>query len=52
MTVMDAVGAPVPAVTYLIELHGRQYDLVWPQTAGNAKLRWPKPQWAMAGWVQ
>jgi branched-chain amino acid transport system substrate-binding protein len=29
------------ASTYLIQLTGKNYDLVWPETAANAKLQWP-----------
>jgi len=43
----DDTGQNVLAATYLIQLHGQQYELVWPQTAANGKLQWP-----MAGWVQ
>jgi len=43
----DDTGQNVLASTYLIQLHGKQYELVWPETAANAKLQWP-----MAGWAQ
>ena len=33
--------------TYLIQLLGKQYQLVWPEAAANAKLQWP-----MSGWTQ
>ena len=41
----DSTGQNILASTYLIQLHGKQYDLVWPQSAANAALQWP-----MAGW--
>jgi hypothetical protein len=34
-----------PRATYLIQLHGKKYALVWPDTQAEAKLEWP-----MAGW--
>ena len=37
----DATGQNILAATYLIQLHGKQYDLVWPETAAEAKLQWP-----------
>ena len=43
----DETGQNVLAATYLIQLHGNRYELVWPGTAANATLQWP-----MAGWVQ
>ena len=43
----DDTGQNVLAATYLIQLQGKQYDLVWPQTTANAKLQWP-----MAGWAK
>ena len=33
--------------TYLIQLQGTRFELVWPETAANATLQWP-----MAGWAQ
>ncbi len=42
----DATGQNILAATYLIQLHGTQYDLVRPQSAANARLQWP-----MAGWA-
>jgi branched-chain amino acid transport system substrate-binding protein len=43
----DDTGQNILAATYLIQLHGKQYDLVWPDTAAEAKLQWP-----MTGWTQ
>ena len=37
----DDTGQNILAATYLIQLHGKQYDLVWPETAATAKLQWP-----------
>jgi branched-chain amino acid transport system substrate-binding protein len=42
----DDTGQNILAATYLIQLHGKQYDLVWPDTAAEAKLQWP-----MSGWT-
>jgi branched-chain amino acid transport system substrate-binding protein len=41
----DENGQNILAGTYLIQLHGRQYELVWPETAANAKLQWPMAAW-------
>ncbi len=41
----DKTGQNILAATYLIQLHGKKYDLVWPTKAATAKLQWP-----MAGW--
>jgi branched-chain amino acid transport system substrate-binding protein len=41
----DASGQNILASTYLIQLKGKQYHLVWPDKAADAKLDWP-----MAGW--
>jgi len=43
----DNTGQNILASTYLIQLHGKQYDLVWPDDAANATLQWP-----MAGGAQ
>jgi branched-chain amino acid transport system substrate-binding protein len=37
----DETGQNVLASTYLIQLHGKQYDLVWPESAATSKLQWP-----------
>ncbi len=43
----DETGQNILASTYLIQLHGKNYDLVWPEAAATAKLQWP-----MAGSAQ
>jgi branched-chain amino acid transport system substrate-binding protein len=43
----DKTGQNILAATYLIQLHGKNYELVWPDRAANAKLAWP-----MAGWTK
>jgi len=43
----DDTGQNVLAATYLIQLQGKQYRLVWPEAAASSKLQWP-----MAGWAQ
>ena len=43
----DKTGQNILAATYLIQLHGKKYDLVWPEQAADAKLQWP-----MAGAVK
>jgi branched-chain amino acid transport system substrate-binding protein len=42
----DQSGQNTLASTYLIQLHGKRYDLVWPESVANSKLQWP-----MAGWT-
>jgi branched-chain amino acid transport system substrate-binding protein len=37
----DQTGQNILASTYLIQLRGKKYDLVWPDTTANAKLQWP-----------
>ena len=37
----DQTGQNILASTYLIQLSGKKYDLVWPETAANGKLQWP-----------
>jgi branched-chain amino acid transport system substrate-binding protein len=41
----DETGQNILASTYLIQLKGRQYQLVWPDKAASVKLDWP-----MVGW--
>ncbi len=41
----DETGQNVLAATYLIQLHGSKYELVWPDRAANAKLQWPMKGW-------
>ncbi len=43
----DKTGQNILAATYLIQLHGKKYELVWPDKAATAKLQWP-----MAGWTK
>ncbi|MBX6327679.1 MAG: ABC transporter substrate-binding protein [Pseudolabrys sp.] len=43
----DHTGQNILASTYLIQLHGKAYDLVWPEKAATAQLQWP-----MAGWAK
>lgn len=43
----DQTGQNILAATYLIQLHGKDYKLVWPENAADAKLQWP-----MAGAVK
>ena len=42
----DGSGQNILASTYLIQLQGKQYDLVWPDSAANATLQWPMTGWA------
>jgi branched-chain amino acid transport system substrate-binding protein len=41
----DNTGQNILAATYLIQLHDKKYELIWPDNAAEAKLQWP-----MAGW--
>jgi branched-chain amino acid transport system substrate-binding protein len=41
----DGTGQNILAATYLIQLHEKNYELVWPDNAAIAKLQWP-----MVGW--
>jgi branched-chain amino acid transport system substrate-binding protein len=41
----DDTGQNILASTYLIQLHGKQYELVWPQQAAQTKLEWPMKGW-------
>jgi len=41
----DSTGQNVLAATYLIQLHGSRYELVWPDRAATAKLQWPMKGW-------
>jgi len=41
----DETGQNILAATYLIQLHGNRYELVWPEQAANSQLQWP-----MGGW--
>ena len=41
----DETGQNILASTYLIQLHGNKYELVWPENAATSTLQWP-----MGGW--
>jgi branched-chain amino acid transport system substrate-binding protein len=41
----DETGQNVLASTYLIQLKGKEYQLVWPDKAAAAKLDWPMKGW-------
>ena len=41
----DKTGQNILAGTYLIQLQGKKYELVWPNAQAEAKLEWP-----MSGW--
>ena len=41
----DETGQNILASTYLIQLKANQYELVWPQSAAQAKLEWPMKGW-------
>src|ERR1700757_1340579 len=37
----DETGQNILAATYLIQLHGGRYELVWPEKAATSELQWP-----------
>ena len=37
----DETGQNILASTYLIQLHGNRYELVWPESAATSELQWP-----------
>jgi branched-chain amino acid transport system substrate-binding protein len=41
----DETGQNILASTYLIQLKGKEYQLVWPDNAARAKLVWPMQGW-------
>jgi branched-chain amino acid transport system substrate-binding protein len=41
----DETGQNILASTYLIQLKAKQYELVWPASAAQAKLEWPMKGW-------
>src|ERR1043166_6382613 len=41
----DETGQNVLASTYIIQLKGKDYVLVWPEQAAAAKLDWPMKGW-------
>ena len=43
----DKTGQNILAGTYLIQMQGKKYELVWPDKQAEAKLEWP-----MSGWTK
>jgi branched-chain amino acid transport system substrate-binding protein len=41
----DETGQNILASTYLIQLKGKRYELVWPEKAATAALEWPMKAW-------
>jgi branched-chain amino acid transport system substrate-binding protein len=41
----DQTGQNILASTYLIQLKGKQYQLVWPEKAAASPLEWPMKAW-------
>jgi branched-chain amino acid transport system substrate-binding protein len=41
----DETGQNILASTYLIQLKGKDYVLVWPEQAAAARLEWPMKGW-------
>jgi branched-chain amino acid transport system substrate-binding protein len=41
----DETGQNILASTYLIQLHGNKYELVWPENAATSTLQWPLGGW-------
>ncbi|HXZ01953.1 MAG TPA: ABC transporter substrate-binding protein [Stellaceae bacterium] len=41
----DAAGQNILASTYLIQLQGKAYKAVWPETRATAQLQWPMTGW-------
>ena len=41
----DETGQNVLSATYLIQLHGKEYQSVWPEERATAKLQWPMTGW-------
>lgn len=41
----DDTGQNILASTYLIQLKGKDYVLVWPEKTATAKLEWPMKGW-------
>jgi len=33
------------SATYLIQLHGKIYESVWPESRATAKFEWPMKGW-------
>jgi branched-chain amino acid transport system substrate-binding protein len=41
----DETGQNVLASTYLIQLHGKEYESVWPEDRARSKLELPMKGW-------
>jgi len=41
----DETGQNILSATYLIQLHGKEYQSVWPEARATAKLQWPMTGW-------
>jgi len=41
----DATGQNIEASTYMIQLQGKAYALVWPEKAATRALEWPMKGW-------
>jgi branched-chain amino acid transport system substrate-binding protein len=41
----DETGQNTLSATYLIQLHGKTYDSVWPENRATAKFEWPMKGW-------
>jgi branched-chain amino acid transport system substrate-binding protein len=41
----DATGQNTLSATYLIQLHGKEYKSVWPESRATAKVEWPMTGW-------
>lgn len=41
----DATGQNSEAATYLIQLHNKAYEAVWPEKSATAPLQWPMKGW-------
>src|SRR6476620_7718601 len=41
----DETGQNTLSATYLIQLHGKTYESVWPENRATAKFEWPMKGW-------
>jgi branched-chain amino acid transport system substrate-binding protein len=41
----DETGQNTLSATYLIQLHGKSYESVWPENRATAKFEWPMKGW-------
>jgi branched-chain amino acid transport system substrate-binding protein len=41
----DETGQNTLSATYLIQLQGKEYKSVWPESRATAKLEWPMTGW-------